>query len=217
MASFFSLELAQFFSSKSPQAGTETLGVGMVGTTISHYRILEKLGGGGMGIVYKARDLKLDRVVALKFLPLHLIPDQTERNRFIQEARAASALDHPNICTIYEIDDTPEGQTFIAMAAYGGSTLIAEGPLKLDEAVDIAMQAASGLLAAHAKGIVHRDIKSSNIIVTDEGQVKILDFGLARTAGAAQLTKTGTSVGTVPYMSPEQARGEKVDHRSSMR
>ena len=200
----------------------------MIGQTISHYKILEKLGEGGMGVVYKAQDLKLDRLVALKFLPPHLArlndavgqtADEQDKKRFIHEAKAASALDHPNICTIYEIDETPDGQVFIAMAAYEGTTLdkkIKVGPLKLDEAHDIAIQVAEGLQAAHEKGIVHRDIKSSNVMITEKGQVKIMDFGLARTSGATQLTKSGATVGTVPYMSPEQARGEKVDHRTDI-
>ena len=191
----------------------------MIGLTISHYKILEKLGEGGMGVVYKAQDLKLDRLVALKFLPPHLAADEQDKQRFIHEAKAASSLDHPNICTVYEIDETPDGQVFIAMAAYEGTTLdkkIKVGPLKLDEAHDIAIQVAEGLQAAHDKGIVHRDIKTSNVMVTEKGQAKIMDFGLARTTGSIQLTKSGATIGTVPYMSPEQARGEKVDHRSDI-
>ncbi len=190
-----------------------------VGATVSHYKILGELGGGGMGIVYRARDLKLDRIAALKFLSSRLSPDPSDKARFIREAKAASALDHPNICTIYEIDETAAGETFIAMAAYEGETLdkrIASGPLALPETIDIARQIASGLDAAHAKGIVHRDIKTGNIMVTNEGQVKILDFGLAKSAGAARLTMNGGTIGTVPYMSPEQARGEDVDYRSDI-
>ena len=191
----------------------------LVGQTISHYTILEQIGAGGMGVVYSARDLKLGRMVALKFLPPHLISDPTEKARFVREAKAASALDHPNICTIYEIDDAPDGLMFIAMAAYEGATLdarITSGPLPLMESLELAIQAATGLQAAHDKGIVHRDIKSSNLFVTKDGQVKILDFGLARTHEAAQLTRSGVAVGTVPYMSPEQARGESVDRRSDI-
>ncbi|MDP2885502.1 MAG: protein kinase [Ignavibacteria bacterium] len=191
----------------------------MIGTTVSHYRIIEKLGEGGMGIVYKAQDLKLDRLVALKFLPQNITPTEAEKTRFIHEAKAASALDHPNICNIHEIDETPEGQVFIAMAFYEGATLnkkVEQGPLKLNEAIDIAIQIAEGLHPAHKKGIVHRDIKSGNIMITEEGQVKIVDFGLARTTGLTRLTKTGATIGTVPYMSPEQARGEKVDHRTDI-
>ena len=191
----------------------------MIGQTISHYKILEKLGEGGMGVVYKAEDTKLDRLVALKFLPAHLSSTPENKARFIQEAKTASALDHPSICAIHEIDETPEGQLFIVMPAYDGVTLSAKlksGPLRLDKAVHIAIQVAEGLKAAHEKGIVHRDIKSSNIIVTDNGQAKIMDFGLARRGEATQLTKTGVTLGTVPYMSPEQSRGEKVDKRTDI-
>jgi serine/threonine protein kinase/tetratricopeptide (TPR) repeat protein len=191
----------------------------MVGQTISHYHIIEKLGEGGMGVVYKAEDTKLDRLVALKFLPPQLSASEQDKARFIHEAKATSALDHPNICTIYEVDETPDGQLFIAMACYEGETLqqkIAKGPLPLDDAITYAIQIAEGLQAAHKKGITHRDIKSSNIMVTPEGQVKIMDFGLAKTTGATMLTKSGATVGTVPYMSPEQARGEKVDHRTDI-
>ena len=190
----------------------------MIGKTVSHYRILEKLGEGGMGVVYKAQDLKLDRTVALKFLAPELTRDPIARERFFQEAKAASALDHPNICTIHEIDES-EGQTFLAMACVEGHTLrqrISSGPLKLDDAADTAIQIAQGLEEAHEKGIVHRDVKSSNIMVTPKGQVKIMDFGLARLAGGPRVTKTGTSVGTVAYMSPEQARGELVDRRTDI-
>jgi len=191
----------------------------MIGQTISHYKILEKLGEGGMGVVYKAQDLKLDRTVALKFLPRHLSPTDEEKARFIHEAKAASALDHPNICTIYEVDETPDGQMFIAMAHYEGTSLskkIERGPLKLSESIDIAAQVAEGLSAAHAKGIVHRDIKSSNIIITQDAHVKVLDFGLARKTGLSKLTRAGSTLGTAPYMSPEQARGEDVDHRTDL-
>ncbi|MBI3112193.1 MAG: protein kinase [Ignavibacteriales bacterium] len=191
----------------------------MVGKTISHYKILEKLGEGGMGVVYKAQDTKLDRLVALKFLPPHLAADEQDKKRFIHEAKAASSLDHPNICNVHEIDETPDGQVFLVMAIYEGTLLnrkIEKGPLKIDEAVDVAIQAAEGLQAAHEKGIVHRDVKSSNIMITDKGRAVIMDFGLARTGGATKLTKTGSTLGTVPYMSSEQARGEKVDHRTDI-
>jgi serine/threonine protein kinase/Tfp pilus assembly protein PilF len=190
----------------------------MLGKTISHYRILEKLGEGGMGVVYKAEDTKLKRLVALKFLPPELTRDAESKARFIQEAQAASALDHPNICTIYEVGGTEEGQTFIAMAYYGGEDLktrIERGPLKLDEALDIAAQIAQGLAKAHSQEIVHRDIKPANILVTQDGLVKIVDFGLAKLAGA-KLTKTGRTLGTAQYMSPEQARGEAFDHRTDI-
>jgi eukaryotic-like serine/threonine-protein kinase len=191
----------------------------MIGRSISHYKILEKLGEGGMGIVYKAHDTKLDRTVALKFLPTHLSPTDEDRKRFIQEARAASSLDHPNICTIHEINETVEGDLVIVMPAYEGipfNKKIAQGPLPIDEALEIAIQTAEGLLAAHEKGIIHRDLKSSNIFLTHKGQVKIIDFGLARKDGATQLTKTGSTIGTAPYMSPEQIRGEKLDRRTDI-
>ncbi len=191
----------------------------MIGQTISHYKILEKLGEGGMGVVYKAQDLKLDRLVALKFLPQNITPTEAEKKRFIHEAKAASSLDHPNICTVFEIDETPDGQMFLAMAFYEGAPLsekIKQGPVKIDEALEMTIQAAEGLQAAHERGITHRDIKSSNLMLTEKGQVKLMDFGLAKTTGATMLTKSGATVGTVPYMSPEQARGEKVDHRTDI-
>jgi len=190
----------------------------MVGRTISHYKILSKLGEGGMGVVYKAEDLKLGRFVALKFLAAS-IGDEKTRQRFIHEAKAASSLEHPNICSIHEIDETPEGQMFIVMPCYEGESLAAKierGPLKLDEALEIAIQTASGLSKAHEKGMVHRDIKPGNIFTTGEGFVKIVDFGLAKLATQTKLTKTGTTVGTVMYMSPEQARGAEIDHRSDI-
>ncbi len=191
----------------------------MIGQTISHYKILEKLGEGGMGVVYKAHDTKLDRDVALKFLPRDISQSDEERNRFIHEAKAASALDHPNICTIHEVNETADGQQFIVMGYYEGTSVskkIEKGRLDVAEAIWIAIQIGEGLQVAHEKGIVHRDIKSSNIIVTDKGQVKILDFGLARKKGLSKLTRTGTTVGTASYMSPEQARGESVDHRTDL-
>ncbi|MGA9119770.1 MAG: serine/threonine-protein kinase [Bacteroidota bacterium] len=180
-------------------------GAAMIGSTVSHYKVLEKLGEGGMGIVYKAHDLRLDRFVALKFLPPHLAADEQDKLRLVREAKAASSLDHPNICTIYEIDETPDGRVFIAMAAYTGSTLdkkIKTGPLELEEARAIAVQLAEGLQAAHEKGIVHRDIKSSNVMITERGQAKVMDFGLARTSGGTQGTQSGVPLGTVPYMTP---------------
>ncbi len=183
------------------------------------YKVIEELGRGGMGIVYKAEDTKLKRRIALKFLPAELTRDPDARERFIQEAQAASALDHPNICTIHEIEDTEAGQMYIAMACYEGESLkekIARGLLEVEEAIDIAIQIAQGLAKAHQKDIVHRDIKPANIMITGEGVAKILDFGLAKLAGQVRLTRTGTTMGTVAYMSPEQARGEAVDHRTDI-
>ena len=186
----------------------------MIGETISHYKILEKLGEGGMGVVYKAQDTKLDRTVALKFFPPHLSINKEEKKRFIHEAKAAAALDHQNICAVHEIGETEDGQMFIAMAFYEGETLkdkIEKGPLNINEAIDIAIQITEGLDKAHKKNITHRDIKSANIIITEEGVVKIVDFGLAKLKGHTKLTKEGTTMGTVAYMSPEQILGEEVD------
>ena len=191
----------------------------MIGETISHYKILEKLGEGGMGVVYKAQDTKLGRHVAIKFLPQHLIRDKDARKRFVQEAKAASALDHPNIGTIYEIDETPDGQTFIVMAFYEGETLeekLERGAIDFQEASDILIQIASGLAEAHERGIVHRDIKPSNVLITERGRVEIIDFGLAKLTAQTKITKEGTTLGTVAYMSPEQARGKEVDHRTDI-
>jgi len=194
-------------------------GLLMVGTTVSHYKILEYLGGGGMGVVYKAQDLKLDRLVALKFLPPDLTRDPEAKQRFVHEAKAASSLDHPNICNVHEIDETSEGQIFISMAYYEGETLkkmIERGPLEISDAVEIASQVARGLAKAHEHGIVHRDIKPANIIITADGIAKIVDFGLAKLSGQTLLTKTGTTLGTAAYMSPEQARNEAVDARTDI-
>jgi len=190
----------------------------MIGKTISHYKILARLGEGGMGVVYKAEDTRLKRLVALKFLPPSIMASEAEKTRFIHEAQAAAALNHPNICMIFEIDEA-EGQAFIAMEFIEGQSLkekIEAGPLKLDEALSIAMQVAEGLQAAHEKQITHRDIKPANIMLTTKGQAKIMDFGLAKLAGRSALTKEGTTVGTIAYMSPEQARGEEVDHRTDI-
>jgi len=191
----------------------------MIGKTISHYKIIEKLGEGGMGVVYKAQDTTLDRFVAIKFLPPHLSKDEEATKRFIHEAKAASALDHANIGTIHEVDKTSDGRTFIVMAHYEGETLrqkIDMGKVTVEEAITITSQIAAGLAKAHDKDIVHRDIKPLNIIVTSDGEAKIIDFGLAKLAGRTKLTKTGSTLGTVAYMSPEQAKGEEVDHRSDI-
>ncbi len=191
----------------------------MIGQTISHYRILERLGGGGMGVVYRAQDTRLDRTVALKFLPLEWNQDPVLRERFSREARAASGLDHPHICTIFDVGESPEGQLFIAMAYCPGETLkqrIQHGPMSADEAAGFATQIAAALEAAHEANIVHRDIKPANILLTDRDQVKIVDFGLAKLAGEAAVTREGSVVGTPAYMSPEQANGEQVDPRSDV-
>ena len=191
----------------------------MIGKTVSHYKIIEKLGAGGMGEVYKAEDLKLERTVALKFLPSEYTRDDEAKDRFIREAKAASSLEHPNICTIHEINETDDGQLYIVMSCYEGETLkakIKDQGLKIKEAVNYAIQIAEGLAKAHDKGIVHRDIKPANILITNDGIVKILDFGLAKLAGEIGVTKTDTTVGTVAYMSPEQIEGESVDHRSDI-
>jgi non-specific serine/threonine protein kinase len=197
----------------------------MIGKTISHYKILEKLGGGGMGVVYKAQDTNLDRTVALKFLPSHMLTDKEAEQRFISEAKSASSLDHPNICTIYDINKTEDlpdmagDQFYIVMGYYAGETLkkkLDDGPLQIDTALNYATQIATGLARAHEAGIVHRDIKPDNIMITDRDEVKILDFGLAKTTGEPSITKLGSTVGTVSYMSPEQSKGNNVDHRTDI-
>src|SRR3972149_6187568 len=190
----------------------------MIGREIGHYKILDKLGEGGMGVVYKALDTKLDRPVALKFLPPHLSSSPEEKERFLHEAKAASALSHPNITVIHEINES-EGQVYIAMEYVEGKTLkkLAESKeLSLRKALDLAIQACDGLAAAHKKEIIHRDIKSENLMLTKEGQVKIMDFGLAKVKGATKLTKAGSTLGTTAYMSPEQASGEEIDQRSDI-
>jgi serine/threonine-protein kinase len=197
---------------------TPAQGLKKGGTVAGRYRILEELGRGGMGVVFKAEDTKLKRTVALKFIPPELthIPDVKER--FMREAQAAAALDHPNICTVYEFDEAEE-KTFISMAYVEGRSLrnkLESGPLEPDEALRIALQVAQGLKTAHRKGVVHSDIKSANIMVTEDNRAKIMDFGLARMGGGTLLTQDGMTMGTIAYMSPEQARGEAVDHRTDI-
>ena len=187
-------------------------------TIAGKYKIIEEIGRGGMGVVYKAEDTRLDRIVALKFLSSELTQDEEAKQRFVQEAKAAAALNHPNISIIHEIDEH-QGQTFIAMEYIQGQSLkqkLEEGPLAIEEAKDIALQVAEGLMEAHEKGIIHRDIKPANIMLTEKCQAKITDFGLAKLSGGADLTKASTIMGTVAYMSPEQAKGEAVDHRTDI-
>ncbi len=189
------------------------------GKRISHYEIIERVGGGGMGVVYRARDHRLARDVALKFLPSHLASEDRAGDRFMQEAQAASALDNPHICTIYDVGRTEDGELFIAMAYYRGKTLkalVENGPVDLEKAVDLIRQVATGLAVAHENDILHRDIKPGNIIATPDGVAKIIDFGLAKLVGEATMTTMGKTLGTAAYMSPEQVRGEQLDARTDI-
>src|SRR3989337_1950992 len=191
----------------------------MSANIISHYRVLEELGRGGMGIIYKAEDIKLKRTVALKVLPESFTRDEESKRRFILEAQAASSLQHNNICNIHDIDETEDGQFFIAMDYYEGETLkskISKKLLSLDEIIKIITQIAEGLSKAHEKGIIHRDIKPANIFITKDGIVKILDFGLAKKVDQTQFTRRDMKFGTTNYMSPEQIKGEKLDHRTDI-
>jgi hypothetical protein len=190
----------------------------MIGQTISHYRIVEKIGEGGMGVVYRAHDTTLDRDVALKFLPTHLIDSDESKKRFHNEARSASALDHPNICTIYEFGEH-NGQPYMAMGLVEGTTLekrMKESSLSFEQAMEVAKQISRGLAVAHAKGIIHRDLKPANIMIDPHGVVKIMDFGLARREDRTQFTRSGSTLGTLAYMSPDQVKGEAVDARSDL-
>ena len=191
----------------------------LVGRHVGAYRLVHLIGRGGMGMVYQAFDERLDRAVALKFLSPHFHAHEEIKARCIQEARAASALDHANICTIYDIGETDDGRLFIAMAYYAGQTLkekIARGPLPVEECIDMALQVAEGLERAHEAGIIHRDLKPANLALTTRGEVKILDFGIAKLEGTPELTKRGTRLGTVAYMSPEQTQGQQVDARTDL-
>ncbi len=191
----------------------------MIGRTVGPYTILERLGGGGMGVVYRARDERLGRDVALKFLPLHLGDEPTARDRFIREARAASALDHPNVCTVHDIGESDDGSMYLCMAYYDGESLkqrLARGRLTVSEAERIAREIASGLARAHDAGILHRDIKPANVMLTARGEVKIVDFGLADLTGDVRITRTGATLGTLPYMSPEQIQGRELDTRTDL-
>jgi formylglycine-generating enzyme required for sulfatase activity/dienelactone hydrolase len=191
----------------------------MLGQTVSHYRIVELVGAGGMGVVYKAEDTKLRRTVALKFLPIELTQDKEARERLRLEAQAASALDHPNICTIHEIDETPDGHVFVAMSFYDGKSLkerIAGGPLPVADALRLAIEAARAIAAAHEAGVVHRDIKPANVMLTRRGEVKLVDFGVAKVSDRTELTRTGVTFGTIAYMAPEYVLGQAADQQTDV-
>jgi dienelactone hydrolase len=191
----------------------------VIGETVSHYRILAEIGAGGMGVVYKAEDLRLGRFVALKFLPPQLMRDEDAKRRLFAEARAASALDHANVCTIYDVEELPDGRAFLAMAFVDGDTLtarLARGAMPADEAARVALQIARGLARAHQGGIVHRDVKPGNIMITRDGDAKMLDFGIAKAPGGPDLTRTGTTVGTIAYMAPEHIRGGPADEQGDV-
>ena len=190
----------------------------LAGTVVAHYAIVSRLGGGGQGVVYLAKDTKLNRLVALKFLPQQCSDDDCARERFIREARAASAVEHPNVCAIHAIESTDAGHLFIVMAYCDGQTLkrkLQDGPLPVDGALKIAIQIADGLTAAHMRGVVHRDVKPGNLMLTASG-IKIIDFGLASLMESSQITTDGAMLGTAAYMSPEQTRGEGVDARTDI-
>jgi Tol biopolymer transport system component len=215
------LEIPRSFAPARRPADLEPIArsVGREGGRVAHYRLLEQLGRGGMGVVYRAEDTRLRRTVALKFLPSGLTRDPASKARFLQEAQAASALDHTNICTIYEVGEAGDGELYLAMACYDGETIRAKinrGPLPVAEAVNLGRQVAQGLAKAHRHGLVHRDIKPANLMVTGDGVVKILDFGIAKLLGEAGATLAGAFAGTPAYMSPEQARGEEVDARTDV-
>ena len=191
----------------------------MIGSTIGHYRIIDRLGEGGMGVVYKAEDVRLGRLVALKFLSSDHLEDQDAKRRFLQEAQSASQLDHPNICTVLDVVDGNEGRLCIAMPCYEGESLkqrIHRGPLGLYDAIDVEIQLLRGLAKAHASGIIHRDIKPANLFITTDGVVKILDFGLARVPTSSVVTRSGSLLGTLRYVSPEQIRRQEISTASDL-
>src|SRR5467141_1501136 len=214
-----SAQLAPIGAAFLPQSDRQPDPLGLTGRTISHFELREALGAGGMGVVYRADDTRLGRVVALKFLLPHYNLDASAKARFLREAHAAAALDHPNLCTIYEVGTSEEGRLFLAMALYQGETLRArltrDGSILVRESLEIARQIAEGLQAAHAAGIVHRDLKPGNVMLLPDGTVRILDFGLAK-ARDQSISETGAHFGTVSYMSPEQVQGDKVDGRADL-